>query len=369
MEVQLMRLVYRTWSLLLIIAAAVLLSSCTNSVADLVSTPTQSDQTQSTTITPAFWPTEGWRFSSPEEQGLDGIKLEEMSRYIRENIPTARSILVIRNGYIVYEDYFKGDETFASPIWSVTKSVLSALVGIAIEEGLISGIDEKLVAYLDEHVDDRIDPLFNEIKLEHLLTMTAGFPYDQRGSSNISAAFRVRIENVPGAEANYNSTSTHLLSAVLTKATGVTALEYANDRLFSPLGIYSPRWDADVDGINLGGYGIYLTPRDMARIGYLYLMEGNWEGQQIVPRRWVQTSTVKQAEAGIPGLSEHAGYGYLWWTRPMGKFQAYAAYGAGGQMIAVIPGAELIIIATTDSNQSTEMTDMATQYVIPAIID
>jgi CubicO group peptidase (beta-lactamase class C family) len=327
-------------------------------------TPVQVSTAASVQMQPAKWPTDIWSHSSPEAQGIDPLALERMSQDIRANEPTARSVLVVRNGYIVYEEYFRGDETYAGPIWSVTKSFISALVGIALEEGDIGGIEDRLFDYLGEYDTEDVDPNFDEITIEHLLTMTAGFSSIQGGASSIQVAFKEELVSRPGEEADYGSTSTHLLSGILQEAAGMPALDLANERIFKPLGIPRPIWSADGFGTSMGGSGLYMTPRDMAKFGYLYLNDGQWDGRQIIPSDWIESSTSRHAEAGVPELSGFADYGFLWWVVPFGKYEAYAAFGAGGQMILVVPGAELVVVTSTDSSSTMNLAAKVMQMMI-----
>ena len=357
----------------LLFVGILVFSGCSDRLSTHTATPaptTTAVQVAKVEATPTqdiLWPTEGWQLSTPEDQGLDSTKLDDMSSFVRNNIPAARSILVVRNGYLVYEDYIKGEETSSGPIWSATKSVLSALIGIALEDGHLGDIDDKLVDYLGEYVTEETDPRFDEISLRHLLTMTAGFPYQSGGSRNLPASFREELVSEPGQVASYSSTSTHLLSGILQEATGLSASEMANDRIFKPLGISEPIWSADAFGINMGGYGLYLTPRDMAKFGYLYLNEGHWEGEQIIPTDWVKSSTMRQAEAGLPEIQGYAYYGYLWWVIPFGEYDAFAAFGAGGQNILVVPEVDLIIVTTTDTTTTMSLSTVAMRYILPAI--
>jgi CubicO group peptidase (beta-lactamase class C family) len=371
-----MRPFWRIWFGLFLVVLIVLVA-CSDASLDPTSAQTTTPLAAPTQV-PTFavsptqstlWPTEDWRFSTPEDQGLDFIILEQMSQDIRANVPEARSLLIVRNGYIVYEDYFKGDETYAGPIWSVTKSMISALIGIALDEGDIRGIEDRLFDYLAEYDTEDIDPYFDEITIEHLLTMTAGFGYFQRGASSVPAAFREELVTRPGEEASYSSTSAHLLSAILQESTGSSALEMADDRIFAPLGIPKPIWSADGYGTSMGGYGLYLTPRDMAKFGYLYLNDGRWDGRQIIPAAWIETSTSRQAEAGIPELFGFADYGYLWWVHPIGDYQAFAAFGAGGQMILVVPEAELVAVTSTDSSSTMNLSSRVMETIRQALAD
>lgn len=361
----------------LLLVVQIVLVACTNTSLDSTSTPTATPlaaptQVPTIAVTPThdtIWPTEDWQYSPPEDQGLDSFILEQLSQNIRANVPAARSILVVRNGYIVYEDYFMDDELYVGPIWSVTKSIISALIGIALEEGDIGGIEDRLFDYLGEYDTEDINPYFDEITIEHLLTMTAGFGYFPLGASNVPAAFREDLVSRPGDEASYNSTSTHLLSAILQEVTGMPAREMANDRIFAPLCIPKPIWSADGFGTSMGGYGLYLTPRDMAKFGLLYQNDGQWNGRQIIPVDWVESSTNSQAEAGTPELSGFADYGYLWWVHPLGNYEAFAAFGTGGQMILVVPEAELVVVTSSDSPYTMNLVSKVMQSMIQALAE
>jgi CubicO group peptidase (beta-lactamase class C family) len=272
---------YRPW-LWALLTILLLQAACSNRSTPPTIPPTASQTEISTaaqTPTPStVWPAAGWDYSTPEEQGLDSAVLEQLGQGIRADVPAARSLLVVRNGSLVYEEYFKDDESYAGPVYSVTKSIISALIGIALEEGLIGDFDDVMLDYLGQFDTEEVDPSLKAITIEHLLTMTAGFEFEPMGAFSVPASLREELVSEPGEMAAYNSTSTHLLSAVVSEAAGMSALNMANDRIFSRLGIPRPIWSGDGFGVSIGGYGLNLTPRDMAKFGYLYLNEGLWDG-------------------------------------------------------------------------------------------
>jgi CubicO group peptidase (beta-lactamase class C family) len=323
-----------------------------------------------TEIQPAFselWPTAGWQNAEPAEHGLDASVLAEMSDYLRSSVSSARSVLIVRDGYLVYEDNIKGEG--AAQVWSVTKSILSAVIGIALDEGILGGLDDPVMDYLAAFRTEEIDPRFDEITLRHLLTMTAGFAEDSAGAGSVPAALRLELEHAPGEVSNYNSTSTHLLSAAFQEASGISAAEFAQERLFDPLGIEKPMWSADGHGVSMGGWGLQLTPRDMAKFGYLYLNEGQWDGEQIVPAEWIDQSTNPHADAGVSELEVFADYGYLWWIHSFGEYKAYSAFGYGGQMITVVPELDMVVVSTADPSETMIPSSTVSQYVLRAIVD
>jgi len=164
----------------------------------------------------------------------------------------------------------------------------------------------------------------------------------------------------PGIQFNYCSGCSHLLSAVITNATGMNTLEYAQSRLFEPLGIQNVYWEKDVNDIPIGGWGLELTPRDMAKFGYLYLHNGEWEGKQIIPEKWVYMSTQANQE-----FKDGWGYGYHWWVNPSNKI--YAAQGLHGQKIYVIPNFDMVIVVTAGQDDTSVMWEVVKNFILPSV--
>ena len=314
----------------------------------------------------AYWPTAGWRTSLPEQQGVDSAQLAKMFEEVKQKDISLDGVLVIRHGYIVTEAYFPPFEAGAKhEIYSVTKSVVSALVGIALRQGNLRDRDQKALDFFAGRTVAENDARKQAISLKHLLTMTSGLRW---GSDDDQQLFSGRdlvqwtldrpMAAEPGAVWNYNSGGTHLLSAILQKATGQSASAFAQAQLFRPLGISDVYWPADSNGVNTGGWGIRMTPRDMAKFGYLYLKGGDWDGQQVVPADWVQASTAKHVDS-----SDGRGYGYLWWQL---SFGGYAALGYGGQEIIVLPDRDLIVVFTATPLDERILWKLVSDFIIPA---
>lgn len=335
---------------------------------------------------PASWPTKAWSTSTPEAQGLDPAALALLDREFREGRHGyVDGMLVVRHGQVVFERSYPQDydRLFAGrgapglynyydpewhPFWkrgqlhtmqSVSKSVTSALVAIAIRRGELPGVDAKLLPYLTAY-EVKPDPRRDRITLRDVLTMTTGIRWDESSSSYTTAtndcalmeATEDWIQYVldqpmaeePGRQFVYNSGATQLLSHVIQKATGMPADDYAKRHLFGPLGIeYSwkrtPKGLADTEG------GLYLRPRDLAKLGLLYLRDGVWEGKRVLPEGWVRDSTAWH----VPTSRVGRGYGYKWWVlsrKGPGAYDAYAALGYGGQQLIVVPELELIAVFT-----------------------
>jgi CubicO group peptidase (beta-lactamase class C family) len=204
--------------------------------------------------------------------------------------------------------------------------------------------------------------------LEHLLTMTSGLEWVE-GDSAYRAIYASRdwvksmmdmpMRSQPGAQFNYCSGCSHVLSAIVQAKTGRNVRDFAEKELFAPLGIVGARWDTDTQGIPIGGWGLQLTPREMAKLGFLYLHNGVWDGRQIVSAEWVRTATEKHTST-----DSQLGYGYQWWIYP--RWGAYAALGLNGQTIFVVPDLNLIIVTTAATDGHDAIFRLIDQYIVPA---
>ncbi len=270
----------------------------------------------SQTDSPVYWPTKEWKTSTPEEQKMDSTKLEQINAYVEENCPKLRSILISRNGYIVFEKYYSGDANYANEIDAATMSITSALIGIALDQGHIKNIDQKMYTFFPEYASGITDPRRKKITIRHLLTMTPGFSRGD-GLWDMEFDFKQLISFEPGETPAYNRSASHLLSGIITKSTNMSTLQFADKYLFKSLGIPTPRWRTGFGGYNQGGWGLYMTTRDMAKIGYLYLRNGVWDGRQIIPKKWVKESTQKHSSNPIESISSveiDSAYGYQLWV-------------------------------------------------------
>jgi CubicO group peptidase (beta-lactamase class C family) len=306
---------------------------------------------------PDYWPTEDWQTSTPEEHGINITRLQEMEAYIDGSSwgDDIISLLIVHGGYLVYENYFGYPERVdeANEIHSCTKSVTSLLMGIAIAQGHVSGVDDFVLDYFPDRTFENMDERKEAIRIEHLLTMTSGLPWEESEyGALVSSPDWVKwmldrpMEHAPGEVWKYNTGGSHLLSAIISEASGVNTTVFADEFLFSSLGLTYWWWPGDPQGAAMGGSDLYLRPRDMAKIGYLCLRGGIWDGDIIVSPSWLVTSTsCQRAFHPIPGSS---GYGYQWWVYP--HIGAYLARGWLGQLIWVIPNHDLVVVITGNSN-------------------
>jgi CubicO group peptidase (beta-lactamase class C family) len=365
----------RTFGTVIVLAA--LLAGCAAPAVAPMPAPTLTPVAAAPSA-PAYWPTNGWRTTTPEEQGMDSEKLADMLEHIQAENLNLHSLLIVRHGYLVGEIYAQ-PYTAGQAHWvaSTTKSVVSALVGIAIQQGKIKDVKQSLWSLLPADGVKNLDENKQKITLEDLLTMTSGLDCNDDPSSGqpimetsanwVGFMLDLPMAAAPGTHYTYCSGVTHLLSAVLQHATGMTTREYANQVLFPRIGIDpipENRWTSDPQGVTIGGYELYLTPREMAKFGYLYLHQGSWDGQQVVPAAWVAASTAWHVDKG-DGL----GYGYQWHIDPGRK--NYAALGRAGQHIFVYPEQDLVVVFTSGlpyrSNQDfAPLVKLLNDYILPA---
>ncbi len=289
-----------------------------------------------------------------------------------------RAVVVATDDRIVFERYFGTDQDAYWGVQSVTKTVVSTLVGIALHEGLIGSLDDTLARLLPKY-SSVMSPAVARTSLRQLLTMTAGFPSGDEapGPAFIKSEDWVREilthpESPPGTHFVYSNGTSHLLAAILEEATGTSALNFARSRLFGPLGVdtrpafqgaetHVPlakywadyedagfAWPVDPQGVSQGWWGIKLRPRDMVKLGQLFLNGGRWGEQQVVPADWVDEATARQVAAD--GLSD--GYGYQWWTATLDGDHVFEALGYGGQVIQVVPGRNVVVVTSTEVRPS-----------------
>ncbi len=344
---------------------------------------------------PPPWPTNAWPTAAPAEQGLDETRLGELVTTIRDDATgpyrDVHSLLIVRGGFLVLEEYFDGhDADDRHTLQSVSKSFTSALVGIAIENGQIASVDELVLGFFDEddlEGIDSIDDRKRAMTLEDLLTMRSGTDYHERGPD--SPHFQLNRKKTgwtefilsrpmvhePGVHFQYDSGAVILTSALIKQRTGAHADVYAAEHLFKPLNITDIEWFSNAEDHPHTGGGLHLRPRDMAKFGLLYLRDGVWAGEQVVPKSWVEESqkmhvTFDRQRGGSKG------YGYWWWIFPPdpeggGEQDIYAALGYMGQHIFVIPEHDMVVVVTGGARHG-EGQNVASRFlyshILPAVV-
>jgi CubicO group peptidase (beta-lactamase class C family) len=338
-----------------------------------------------------YWPTQDWRAADPETVGMRPELLSSLDRELEVRFRSIAAFLIVRRGHLAFERYFGCGQDDKHLVASVTKSFISALIGIGIDQGFIEGVDQSVLDFFPEYTASARDHLKRKMTIKHLLTMTAGFQWRTGARNHELTIDRLRrsknwvafILDLPVQERSfgsfqYNSGASHLLSAIITRSTGRCAQAFAAEHLFEPIGIDPPAadeehgysqedvfrnkaggWPKDPQGNSIGGWGLFLTPRDMARFGYLYVNGGQWDGEQIIPKQWVEDS-----------ISAHTpGYGYQWWLRDVNGVFCFSAVGQGGQHIFCLPQIDLVVVVV--SKMGSRWRDrwvLLEEYVIPAVV-
>lgn len=310
-----------------------------------------------------YWPTDGWQTSTLEAHSMDSVKMNLAHQFAR-NDELTRALLVIKDGYLVYENYYgDGGIDQSTNLWSVTKSLSSALVGILMDQNVVHSPDQLMADLMPDYPD------FNAISLHHVLTQTTGLSWAESGplwvdwilSDDWVTSALAREQNYsPGEFFKYSSGNSHFLTSLVYYRAGVTPGKLAKEHLFDPMGIqfevmskpilYTTwdqyieplfqTWRQDPKGIETASFALYLTARDMAKFGFLYLNKGKWENQTLISEDWIELST-KDHETNIYGRYS---YGYQWWITIVGGHPAFLASGYGGQIIGIVPSLDLVVV-------------------------
>ncbi len=327
----------------------------------------------------APFPTNEWSRAYPEELGVSSEMLDKADKRIKRDYPNIESMLVIKEGYLIYEKYYNSNhERKISDTYSVTKSFISALTGIAIEKGYISNIDDKVSEYIPEYFTMLEDQRKKDITIKQALTMTGGLESIDSNYTSffisedwLESALAKPMTHSPGEAFVYNTGLTQLLSSVISRTTGMSVMDFAKENLFEKIGMNVTYWQSDKSGNNGGGSGLCLNSQDMARFGYLYLNKGMWDGEQVIPSSWIEDSVKSQIKA-----NETQDYGYLFWIEEITDtvnnrtYSMYQAYGSGGQIIMVIPELDMVIVITCNRAISPNVKPMTraiiTDYILPS---
>ncbi|MBI9013981.1 MAG: serine hydrolase [Clostridiales bacterium] len=316
--------------------------------------------------------------SNVDSSNLDEIiqKASEISNIVS---------LSISKGSSLEEVNFNYGSSYQNNVFSVTKSVTSLLVGIAIDQGYIGSVEDSIEMYIDFEkygLDDR----YKEITLHHLLVMSSGILWDSNNQSSeyftlkgsldpLEMIFERGVSYTPGSIFNYSDGSAYMVAVILQEATGVSLLEYATENLFFPLGIDEVKWQKSLTDVYYGGFDLYLTCEDMRVIGKLILNEGVKDNRQIVSKEWLERSLTSYANTGNSAFSDS--YGYYWWLGDVQGFKTISALGHGGQFITIVPELELVITCGTlgavqdsiASNQFVTLERLIKDEIIPFYIE
>ena len=298
-----------------------------------------------------YWPQAQWRTASPESQGMSSRVLAGLFHAVEKDEHEIDSVIIVRNGYVILESYSRHQEPhFRHQIHSCTKSVVSALVGIAIDEGYIESVDQSVLELFPEKFSNIEDGDKEKITLRHLLMMATGLACEdsvRHGFKGLKEMWQsedwvqymidLPLRETPGTRFEYCNGASALLTAIIQKTTGMSGLEFARRHLFTPLKIEDVHWKSR-HGVTIGYSDLTMRPLDMARFGYLFLHDGRWNNHEIISDEWVSESTQKQIST-----AQTDGYGYQWWVMDPDR---YGARGAHGQRIFVLGDKDMVVVFT-----------------------
>ena len=344
---------------------------------------------------------DGWPIARPEEAGFDRARLCGLIARLSAAEDNVHGVVVVRHGKLVIEKYFAGnDEPWGYPrglydfgatsrhdMRSISKSVTSLLVGIALDRKLIASVDQPVIDFFPEHANLRTQG-WDKITLRNLLTMSSGLKWSEGGPWNpandewhlandadpVKYVLQRTVVAPPGTVWNYNGGGTELLGAIVAKVSGKNVKDFAREALFEPLGIHDWVWETWTSGTTAYAAGLRLRPRDAAKIGQLVLDKGKWNGRQVVSASWIEESTGPHLQA-VGMLGSIFFYGYQWWLgrslAPHGEVKWIAGIGLGGQRLFIVPDLDLVVMFTsglyTSPRQGIAAVDALYRFIVPAV--
>ena len=304
-------------------------------------------------------PGDDWQVSTPADHGLDPMLLAEL--YLdAAKLETLYSLLVVKDGQLIAEDYFNAGSVEQKPLLqSVAKSFTSALVGIALDQGCLSSVDQKMIDFFPDFADQIVDPRKRQIKIRDMLQMRAGYPSEESDSELWEAMWSddyvhlvadAPLSSDPGTEFQYSNLTTHWLGIIVARACDTDLQSLAQSHLLDPLGGEIGDWRKDMDGYNWAAGELHVKARDAAKFGMLYLNDGEYEGTQVIPADWVHDSLETYSEDAYNNIGDFRdiGYGYQWWSAEVGDYEVNFAWGHGGQLIVLVDELNMVVVVTAD---------------------
>ncbi len=309
--------------------------------------------------------------ATPESQGVSAAAVRAFVEAADKDIVAMHSFMLVRHGHVVAEGWWKPEAADKPHVMhSLSKSFTSTAVGLAVEAGKLS-LDDPVLKFFPDLAPANPSDNLKGMKVRDLLTMTCGHDVEPKFTPDVpwvKTFLAHPVPHKPGTHFRYNSPGTHMLSAIITKVTGQTVLDYLKPQLFEPLGIATPEWDASPQGNTLGGWGLKARTEDVAKFGQLYLQKGKWNGKQLVPAKWVEEATAKQVENDkAPSATNKSdwsqGYGYQFWRC---THDAYRGDGANGQFCIVLPEQDAVLAITADTGNMQKEIDVVWAKLLPA---
>ncbi|MEZ6058198.1 MAG: serine hydrolase [Planctomycetaceae bacterium] len=306
--------------------------------------------------------------SSPEEQGVSSDGIRDFIQTADREINTLHSVMIVRHGHVIAEGWW-APESADKPhiLWSLSKSFTSTAVGLAIADGKLS-LNDPVLKFFPDDAPSEPSANLKAMRVRDLLTMSTGHQDEAKLGPDlvwVKEFLAHPVPHKPGTHFRYNTPATYIQSAIVQKVTGQTVVDYLQPRLFEPLGIEQPKWDASPQGISIGGYGLYLKTEDIAKFGQLYLQKGKWNGKQLIPADWVEQATSKQVSNGSdPDRDWDQGYGFQFWRC---RHNAFRGDGKDGQFCIVVPDEDLVIAITAHTGNMQAELNVVWDKLLPAL--
>ncbi len=310
--------------------------------------------------------------STPESQGVSSAQIRKFVEAADQKVNTLHSFMLVRHGQVIAEGWWK-PESAEKPhvLWSLSKSFTSTAVGIAVTEGKFS-IDDPVLKFFPEDAPAAPSDKLKAMRVRDLLTMSTGHQEEAKvkeitDQTWVKTFLNHPVPHKPGAHFQYNTPATFMLSAIVQKTTGQTVVEYLKPRLFDPLGIENPQWDANPEGISIGGYGLHVRTEDIAKFGQLYLQQGLWNGKQLLSPEWIAMATSKQVSNGSDPVKDwDQGYGFQFWRC---RHNAFRGDGKDGQFCIVMPEQDTVIAITAHTGDMQSELNLVWDLLLPAFAD
>lgn len=321
------------------------------------------------------YPDDSWEIASPDSFGLSSSKIEDMMTFVRENT-FFDSLIAVKSGYIISEGYqYSMDENSTKVIWGITKGITSILTLIAISNGFIQSLDSKVFDYFQDRNISNYDSAKDDITIRHILTSSSGLDWQIDeiryttwlfSSDKIQYILDLPLINEPGSTYMENTGSMHLLTAIINITTGMYPITFAKQYLFDPLGINDFVWEKDEINVNFGGHGLHMRSRDLAKLGYLLLRNGSWEGNQIISEDMMNVIKTPVWNLSLENNHERQ-YGYRFYHFP--DYEAFATLGSIMLSITVLSDLDMVLVLTgdiADTKPPREYYVLLDEYIYPA---
>jgi len=321
--------------------------------------------------------------STPEKESVSEKGISDYLNAVKQSGQELHSLMVLRHGKVIAEHWFD-EHTPHTPhvMFSVSKTFAATAIGFAVSENRLK-VSDKVISFFPDQLPDKISTNLQKLEIKHLLTMSVGHDVEvvreminKEGSDWIRAFLSAPLDESPGTEFAYNSYATFMLSAIIQKITGERLTDYLYPRLFRPLGIIGVKWESNSQGIDVGGWGLYIKTEDMAKMGQFFLQKGKWNGKQLLPESWFNEATTSQVASLPAGVKRKdlkikpadsdwlQGYGYQMWRC---RHNAYRADGANGQYIIIIPEKDAVIVTTANIQDMQAEINLIWKHLLPAL--